>query len=123
MLGLLSVVWFFQNDEWIARGAFLPVCLYAIWKFEEIREIEKQGPTPLEVFRSNRGVRYWTIVCLAVQITVSFFFLLSGRDLGDYVAGFGTLMLAILVPFLPALLLSQVAMFNRLGSVTGREHR
>jgi len=116
LLGLLIVVWSFQDNAWIARGAFVPVVVYAIWNAGEIREMERKGPTPRDIILNSKAMLLWVTGALITETGIAIFFLVSGRDLGEYIGGFGALLFVILAPILPPVFASQVALFRSLGN-------
>ena len=116
LLALFVVVWVFQDNALVANGAFAPVALYAVLNTSELRELERKRPTPLDVIRAHKGVRLWVIGSLTIEITAALFFLASGRDLGEYIVGFGALLLAVIAPLLPPILISQLALFRNLAN-------
>ncbi|NJD06062.1 MAG: hypothetical protein FIA97_06140 [Methylococcaceae bacterium] len=115
MAGLFSVAWLFQGDSLITRGTGFSVVLYAIWNVDEIRKFEGKRPTPMDVLRESKAMQFWTIGTLGIEIGTAVFFLLSGRNLGEYIGGFGSLVFVILVPILPPLLVSQLVLYRNLG--------
>ncbi len=116
LLGLLIVVWLFQGDAWIARGAFVPVVIYAIWNAGEIRELKRKGPTPRDIIRDSKAMLFWVTGVLVTETGIAIFFLVNGRDLGEYIGGVGALLLVVLAPILPPVFASQVALFRSLGN-------
>lgn len=116
LLGLLIVVWLFQDNAWIARGAFVPVVIYAIWNAGEIRALERKRPTPLDIMRDSKAMLFWVTGALVTETGIAIFFLASGRDLGEYIGGVGALLLVVLAPILPPIFASQAAIFRSLGN-------
>lgn len=109
--------WLFQDNALVARGLFVPAVLYAIWNWDTIRSIERVGPTPNEVIRNNTVARVWVVAVVTAEAAVAFGFLLSGHNLGDHMAGYWSLLLALIAPIALPLFLSQVALFRRLRHV------
>ena len=116
LLGLLIVVWLFQDNVWIARSAFVPVVIYAIWNADEIRQLQGRRPTPLDIVRNSKPVFFWVMGVLAIEIGTAIFFLVTGRDLGQFIGGFWALLLVFLAPIIPAVYVSQLALFRILGN-------
>jgi len=112
--GLLILGWLLQDNVWVTRLAFIPVLGYIIWNWRAVRAIERVGPTPKEIIESNILARTWIIVLILIEIVLAFFFLLSGRNLGDYIDGYWLFFIALMAPIALPLLLSQMALFKRL---------
>ena len=115
LAGLLIAVTLFQDFAWIARGAFLPVLIYGFANLESLKALESTEPRLMQTFEESRLARYCLAGGLVLQIVVSSYFVFSGRNLGKYVDGFGTLVLAFIFPALPLICLNQRNVFRRLG--------
>jgi len=116
LIMLFVVVWHFQDNDAIARIAFIPAVIYFVLNHREIRSIEQVGPTPKEIIENSPIVRALVIAILSVEIIVSLSALLSGYRVDVNLIGFGVLLALIIGPILPAILVSQVILYRRLGS-------
>lgn len=121
VLVLFLVIWLFQDTPVVARGAFLPAIIYLMANWGTILYMARVGPTPTEVLTKNTRIRMGLFFCIGVQLTVAYFFLFTGRDLGEILTGYGSLTLAVLFPILPAVIISEFTRFRRLGKITPEE--
>lgn len=121
VLMLFFVVWLFQDNPVVARGAFLPVIIYLMANWSTILYMARVGPTPTEVLAKSIRIRVGLFVCIGLQLAVAYFFLFTGRDLGKILTGYGSLTLAVLFPILPAVINSEFARFRRLGKTAPKE--
>ncbi len=112
---LFAVVWFFQDHDTIARLAFIPAIIYFLLNHREIRSIEQVGPTPKQIIQNNSIVRALVIAILSVEIIASYSALLSGFRIDEGLEGFWMLLVVILGPLMPAIVVSQVLLYRRLG--------
>jgi hypothetical protein len=118
LAALLITVTLFQHNAWIARGAFLPVLIYIFFNYENLKATEMKELSPLQTFDESRLARYCLVGGVVLQIVISFYFVLSGKNLGTYLDGLGTLFLAFIFPALPMIFLNQRDVFRRLGMRT-----
>ena len=114
IVALFVAVTLLQEHPWLARGAFIPVGLYLIANLATLKEIELTGPSPLATLASSAPARYWGLTCVILETATAYYFIFSGRDLGEYLNSFGSLALAFLLPTMPAVYLNQRDMFRRL---------
>ncbi|WP_369986254.1 hypothetical protein [Thalassolituus sp.] len=112
---LIAVMVYFQDDPLLVRLAFIPVIMYAGLNYKFLKKIESYGPSPKEVIETNPFVKSITIFLLGTEIFLVYYWFLIGMDISSILDGVGMLLLAILGPMLPALLVSRLKLFGRLG--------
>ncbi|MGW8248342.1 MAG: hypothetical protein ACWGOV_09550 [Acidiferrobacterales bacterium] len=118
LVGLFVVVGIFQDNVVIARSAFIPVVIYFYKNYQTIRAFEKKVPTVRDMIYNSKFLSLFGIVYLALAIAVSFYFLLSGRDLGEYISGFWSMALVFFTPLIFPLVQIQRILFKALGEET-----
>ena len=64
LLCLLVAVWYFQNDEIVARLVFIPAVLYFLINQRQILSIEQFMPSPKEIINESRFIKGVTIAIL-----------------------------------------------------------
>jgi len=112
---LVATVWAFQDNETVARLAFLPAVAYFLLNQRAIRALEKVGPTPKQVIEESRYVKLLVVALFAAEIATAYYAVASGERIDDYLYNFGALLLALIGPLLPALIVSQILLYRRLG--------
>lgn len=121
ILGCLAFVgWVFQDNAWLIRGAFVLAVVYFLWNLDTVRLLQRVGPTPAEVIKTNALAHGWVVVVVMVEISVALFFLLSGRNLGDYIGSYWLLFGTLVAPLALPVLLSQLTLFRRLRHVESK---
>ncbi len=115
MICLFFVVGIFQDNDVIARAAFIPVVIYFFLNKKEIRGFESAATTVKETMCKSKSMSTFGIIYLFMAIVVAYYFLLSGKDLGHYISGFWSLILVFLAPLLVPIIKSQRELFIALG--------
>jgi hypothetical protein len=113
IVALFVMVTIFQDNAWLARAAFAAALLYAWANVETLKRIDRTGPTPAQILASSALTRYWLATGIVAEAAIAYYFLFSGKNLGQYL-GFGSLLLAFLFPIAPAAYLSQRELFRKL---------
>lgn len=108
---LLVAVTMLQEDVVWARTAFGLAAIYGFLNWKTLSEIERNGPRLVDVLSANTVAKYWLGGVVAAEASLAYYYLLSGRDLGEHLDGFGTMFLAFIVPLAPALCVHQRAQF------------
>ncbi len=103
-----------QHDALLGRVPFGLVLIYGAMNFRTLRDIERISPSLVEIVASTVFAKYWMAVLVVGEALVAYYFVFSGRNLGEYLDGFGSLMMALLAPVLPALYAHQRAQFAAL---------
>lgn len=116
LLCLLVAVWYFQNDEIVARLVFIPAVLYFLINQRQILSIEQFMPSPKEIINESRFIKGVTIAILGLEIIVAYWSLVTGVRIDGVFQGFGMLMLALIGPLLPAVIVSQVRLYRALAN-------
>lgn len=108
-------LWVVQDDPVFSRSIFVPLVIYLLLNRRPLKHFGKLGPSARETIERSRKLQVWCVVAMAFQIVTAFIFVLGGVDLGIYLPGAVSLFLAIMFPFLPALVISQIKLYRRLG--------
>ncbi len=116
LLCLLVAVWYFQNDDIVARLVFVPAVLYFLINQRQIRSIEQFMPSPKEIINESRFIKGVTIAILGLEIIAAYWSLVTGVRIDGVFQGFGMLMLALIGPLLPAVIVSQVRLYRALAN-------
>jgi len=116
LVGTFVVVGIFQDNVIVSRSAFVPIGIYFLLNYRTIKNIGKNAPTVKDVIYNNKLLSAFGIIYLVFVIFVSFYFLFAGKDLGQYISGFWSLMLVFLCPLIIPLILSQVILYRSLGN-------
>lgn len=116
LLCLLVAVWYFQDDEIVARLVFVPAVLYFLINQRQIPSIEQFMPSPKEIISESRFIRGVTITILGLEIIVAYWSLATGIRIDGAFQGFWMLMLALIGPLLPAVIVSQMRLYRVLAN-------
>ena len=115
IISLFVVVGVFEENEVVARSAFIPFVIYFFLNYKKIREIENRATTVKDILLKSKSLYFLSIIYFFIAIVISFYFLFSGKDLGSYINSFWLLMLALGFPLLIPILVSQKLLFKELG--------
>lgn len=107
--------WVVQDDPVLACAIFVPIVIYLLLNRWPLKHFGKLGPSDRETIERSPKLQVWCVLVMAFQIVIAFTFVLSGVDLGVYLPGAVSLFIAIMFPFFPALVISQVKLYRRLG--------
>lgn len=108
-------LWVVRDDPVFSRAIFVPLVIYLLLNRRPLNYFGKIGLSVRETIEHSRKIQVWCVVTMAFQIVIAFTFVLIGVDLGVYLPGALSLFFAIMFPFLPALIISQVMLYRRLG--------
>lgn len=115
MIGLFVVVGFFEDNDYIARGIFIPVVIYFFYNYEKIKSFENSAFTVKDIISNNKFMSLFAVGYLLLAIIVSFYFLFYGKDLGEYIDSFWSLALVFGAPLIVPVIVSQKLLFKELG--------
>jgi predicted membrane protein len=115
MISLFIIVGVFEENEYIARGIFIPVVIYFFLNYETIKSFENSALTVKNIIANNKFMSLFTVGYLLLAIIISFYFLFSGKDLGKYLDSFWSLALALGAPLIVPIIVSQKLLFIELG--------
>jgi len=114
MFALLVVVSLLEGNELFARLPFIPVGLYIVLNWRDIREIEATGPTPIEFLENSKSVRRITISVLVLEIVAAYYLVFTGSHVATENVSIPSLFLALIGPMLPAVVVSRIQLHARL---------
>ncbi|RLW69809.1 MAG: hypothetical protein B6D71_08855 [gamma proteobacterium symbiont of Stewartia floridana] len=112
---LFIVVGIFQDNATIARAAFIPVVIYVLFNYREIRSLEAHAPTLQEIISKSKFMSSFGLVYLLLVIIGSFYFLFSGKYLGNYILDFWKLAFVFLCPIIIPIIISQKILYRSLS--------
>lgn len=108
-------LWVVQDDPVFSRAIFVPLVIYLLLNRRPLKYFGELGPSARETIERSPKIQIWCVLAIAFQIVIAFTFVLNGVDLGIYLPGAVSLFLAIMFPFLPAFVISQIKLYRRLG--------
>ena len=115
IIGLFTIVGVFEHNPIIARGVFIPFIIYYYLNRNKIKAFESSALTVKEIILNSKSMSFLAIGYLFIAIIVSFYFLFSGKDLGEYINNFWSLVAALGFPLIAPIIVSQKLLFKELG--------
>ncbi len=111
---LLVVVIVFQDASWNVQWAFLPFVLYYLFNWPTFSEFSLLNKRFFKTSLQNEKIKVWVYTSSCILIAMTTLSLLKEFNPIEHL-GIGSLLLIVSLPLLPALVLSQIAVFEELG--------
>lgn len=105
----------FQNSKVIPFIAFIAAGLYLIQNSRKYKNINNYFLPLSEIISNSKFLRLFTFAYLVIITAVTFYFLFSGKNIGQYINSFWKLLFFLMSPFIIPLVFSQIILFKRLG--------
>jgi len=113
VLALTITLSIFHEKVWFCVIAFMIVTTYATSLAKEISSVRMKSA--MDTLQESNRLMAWFVLCILFEVGLSLYFVLSGRDLRDYIGNVGLIMIALLAPVLPAVVISQRNLYRKLG--------
>ena len=111
---LLLVVIVFRDASWNVQWAFIPFAIYYLLNWPAFSELTPLNKRFFKLSLQNKKVKFWVYASSCILIAMTTLSLLIEFNPIEQL-GIGGLLLLLGLPLLPALVLSQMAVFEALG--------
>lgn len=95
--------------------AFAILIMFLLYNGKIIKEINFARPTPVDVISESVIMKLLALIYLAAVISIAFYALFTGIDLGNYIKTPVDVLLLVFFPVIPAIIISQIKVFKKYG--------